>query len=289
MIYAGAVYALGIGWLTFADGFVPIAERASYLMKYGLLFGPPPNGMRMLMLALFAIILAVITWRGRRLILSAAAETERRLRLGRFLPAELTPLLADGQRSGLRRGEVRTIAALFVDLRGSTRIAARVPPEQMARTIGAFRELVSDAASRHGGVIDKFIGDGALVVFGLFGTAGEAASRGLDCALDLARELAAGRLADPAGAPLDAGIGLHCGACFVGVIDARDRLEFTAIGDGVNIAAKLEHATRRYGCRLLVSAATLDLAGRDGAAAGLAPVSVAGIDGGDASIEAFRL
>ncbi|MCF4127189.1 adenylate/guanylate cyclase domain-containing protein [Methylobacterium sp. SyP6R] len=199
----------------------------------------------------------------------ALRETARRAALSRFLPAELAPLLERGgsmaQGGGLRLGERRHAAIAFVDMRGSTTIAERADPETVAILVTGFRRCVAQAARETGGVIDKFMGDGALVVFGVPEARAEAAAQGLAFAERLEEGVAAWN-AESGEAPVRIGIGVHCGEVFVGVVGDDDRLEFTVLGDAVNVAARLEQATKTFGTTTLVSQAALDAAQVSGGA-----------------------
>ncbi|OAS25839.1 adenylate/guanylate cyclase domain-containing protein [Methylobacterium platani] len=198
----------------------------------------------------------------------ALREAGRRAALSRFLPAELTPLLERGgsldQGGGLRLGERRHAAIAFVDMRGSTAIAERADPETVAILVTGFRRCVAQAARENAGVIDKFMGDGALVVFGVPEARADAAAQALAFASRL-EALVAEWNAGTGEAPVRIGIGVHCGEVFVGVVGDDDRLEFTVLGDAVNVAARIEQATKTFGATTLVSQAALDAARVTGA------------------------
>jgi adenylate cyclase len=149
-------------------------------------------------------------------------------------------------------------------MRGSTAIAERANPETVAILVTGFRRCVAQAARETGGVIDKFMGDGALVVFGVPEARADAAAQALAFADRLEAEVAAWN-AGAAQDPVRIGIGVHCGEVFVGVVGDDDRLEFTVLGDAVNVAARLEQATKTFGVTTLVSQAALEAAQASGA------------------------
>ena len=166
--------------------------------------------------------------------------------LARFLPEEVAPRLAAGD-AGLREGRRQTASILFLDLRNSTALAERMDPKRLLIFITSFRRRVIAAARAHGGVVDKFIGDGALIVFGVPEASPDDAARALACARRLEALIAgwnAKRRFDP---PLRIGIGVHCGEILYGVVGDASRLELTVLGDAVNVAARLEQATKRLG------------------------------------------
>jgi len=139
--------------------------------------------MRLAMLLLLGALLVMAAYRGRRLLVRALDEAEQRGALTRFLPAEIASLITDGAfGGGLLPGRRQLAAILFVDIRDSTARAENLDPVDLATFIASFRRCVTRAASEHGGVIDKFIGDGALVVFGLPEPRPDDATRALACA-----------------------------------------------------------------------------------------------------------
>jgi adenylate cyclase len=126
-------------------------------------------------------------------------------------------------------------------------------PAQLAVFISSFRRRVLRAAALHGGVIDKFTGDGALILFGVPGARPDDARRALACGrtlLALVERWNAKRGFNP---PVRIGIGIHTGDVFCGVVGNDDRLEFTVVGETVNIASRIEQATKAAECSILAS------------------------------------
>jgi adenylate cyclase len=160
--------------------------------------------------------------------------------------------LADGGRGARLGGEVREIAALFVDLVGSTRLAAERPPQEVVALLNRFFAIVVDVVGRHGGWVNKFEGDAALVVFG----APVADDGCASAALAAARELD-GRLRRELPGSLCAGIGVSAGPALAGNVGAEHRLEYTVIGDPVNEAARLCDLAKRRPEQVVVSEAIL--------------------------------
>lgn len=130
-------------------------------------------------------------------------------------------------------GEVRELAALFVDLAGSTAFASRHSPQEIVSLLNRFFAVVVDVAEAHGGWANKFEGDAALCVFGAPTEQPDAAAR----ALAAGRELGT-RLGRP---ELDAGIGISAGPAVAGNVGAERTLEYTVIGDPVDPAAPANH------------------------------------------------
>jgi adenylate cyclase len=157
-------------------------------------------------------------------------------------------------------GEEIDVAVLFIDLIGSTELAAEKPPTEVVERLNEFFTVVIEVVERHGGTINKFEGDAVLAVFGAPVPRDDAA----DCALGAARELAR-RLPDEVD-ELKAGIGVSAGEVVAGNVGSEQRYEYTVIGDPVNEAARLCELAKDVDGRLMASAAAVDRAGEDEAA-----------------------
>jgi adenylate cyclase len=153
-------------------------------------------------------------------------------------------------------GEQVEAAVLFVDVIGSTELAATRSPAEVVSALNAFFAVVVEVTDRTGGFVNKFEGDGALCVFGAPVPREDAAT----CAL-LAARLLHERLENVRG--LSAAIGVSAGRVVAGNVGARERFEYTVIGDAVNEAARLTELAKTRPSRLLVSAAALTAADAD--------------------------
>jgi len=223
------------------------------------------NVMRWLMLGSTAFVLTAAAARARQLLRRAIGETVRRENLTRYLPAELAPALSEQGLEAVTRGKRQRVAVLFVDLQGFTTRAEAMSPEDLSAFVAAFRDRVGNAAERHGGVIDKYIGDAVMLLFGVPKPRDDDAARALACARAILDEVADWSQALTAAGepPVGVGIGISYGEVFSGAIGDRRRLEYTVLGDSVNIAARLEPLTRGFTTDLLVTEDLLTAAGED--------------------------
>src|SRR5947209_9771481 len=155
-------------------------------------------------------------------------------------------------------GEVREAAVLFVDVVGSTALAADTPPHEVVARLNAFFALVLEVVRDHGGWVNKFEGDAALCIFGVPTAVDDPAGRALAAARDLSRRL-------EANGPLAAGIGVSAGEVVAGNVGAEERFEYTVIGDPVNEAARLTEAAKQRSPRVLASGRALGRAGDEAA------------------------
>jgi adenylate cyclase len=157
-------------------------------------------------------------------------------------------------------GEQRDLSALFVDLVGSTRLAATQAPEEVVALLNDVFAAVVHVASEEGGWVNKFEGDAALCVFGAPAHDDDHAAHALRSARRLRKEL--NRLAERHPG-LDAGIGVSSGAAVAGNVGAEARFEYTVIGDPVNEAARLTEEAKARPARVLASGEAVERAGEE--------------------------
>jgi adenylate cyclase len=194
--------------------------------------------------------------------MAAGLRERERLRdlFGRHVGREVAQAALEGDGDVQLGGEVREVAAVFVDLIGSTSLAGRRPPTEVVALLNDFFRLVVDTVEEHGGWVNKFEGDAALCVFGAPTARPAAASDALRAARVIRARLDEGLYGG------DAGIGVSAGRAVAGNVGTEERFEYTVIGDPVNEAARLSELAKRRPERLLASAAVVERAGPDEAA-----------------------
>ena len=216
-----------------------------------------------------------------------AKRSERFIRtaFGQYLsPNVIEKLVADPEGLTLR-GEKRQMSFLFSDLAGFTALTERLPPGPLVETLQDYLDRMVEIALSHDGTIDKFMGDGVMVLFGAPGDQPDHAQRAVDCAIEMDRCAEKFRR-EQNQAGVDWGesrFGVHSGVATVGNIGGRRRFDYTAIGDAVNIASRLEGANRHLGTRVCVSA---EAAARYRGVC-LRPVGTLVLKGKEQGIEAF--
>ncbi len=177
----------------------------------------------------------------------------------------LNPTLVPLSRPGadLQFGDERTVTILFVDLRGSSRLAEQHLPFDVVFILNAFLEEMAQAVSTTQGHYSNFTGDGLMALFGLTGNARDGARRALDAAAAMLARLddLNIRMTGEFGEALKIGIGIHTGVAIVGRLGPPGAPFLTALGDTVNTAARLESLTKETGAPALVSSTTLQAAG----------------------------
>ena len=173
-------------------------------------------------------------------------------------------------------GELRNVCVMFLDIRNFSSYAAGARPEAVMAYLNTLFDFMIDVVNKHHGIVNKFLGDGFMAVFGAPIDDAERCTHAVGASLEILERLdrlnAAGKIH-----PTRVGIGLHMGEAVTGNIGSTDRKEYTIIGDVVNVASRLEQATKEFQARILISEAVRQ--SLDGAMSGvedLGPVALKG-------------
>jgi len=183
-------------------------------------------------------------------------EQDMRNVFSKFVPQQIIDeLLTRKSRTSMLAGEKRVLAILFSDIRSFTTLTEINPPEKVVSFLNRYLEMMCDIITSHGGMVDKFIGDAILAVFGAPQSWPDNGLRAVETALAMSRALGGFVAADielPPGG-LNIGIGVHLGDAIVGTIGSSAKFDYTVIGDTVNLASRLEGLTKQYQVRIIVS------------------------------------
>ena len=166
-------------------------------------------------------------------------------------------------RQRINIGEERYLVSMFVDMRGSTTLAEARLPFDVVFLINRFVEAASQAVIEAGGQPNQFVGDGVLALFGLDTDPATACRQALRAASAVAANVAYlnHQFATEVREPIQFGIGIHGGEVIIGDIGFRDHTVFTALGDAVNVAARLQDMTKSLDCKVIVSEEVCKTAG----------------------------
>ncbi len=178
----------------------------------------------------------------------------------RFLdPRVVHELMDQGRTAKSMSGQTQTLTVLFSDIRNFTTYSEQHSAEQVVAMLNRYFSMQVEVIFRHGGTLDKFIGDAIMAFWGAPAADPDHAANAVAAALEMAEHLEAFKLElGEAGAAFDVGIGIHCGPAVVGFIGSERRQDYTAIGDTVNLSSRIEGQTKDV-ARILVSDETRTL------------------------------
>jgi class 3 adenylate cyclase len=197
----------------------------------------------------------------------------------RFLPKTVVEAAFETPLELLQQPRLCQVTVMVTDLRGFTQFAENLAPVDVLHFLNRLQGLQSAIVEAHGGWVNKFMGDGMLAVFGAPDRLPDHQARALQAALAILREV-------HQVSPLAMGIGLHSGTVVAGCVGQEPRLEFTVIGDTVNVASRLEALTKVEGYPLLFSAATCEGLTADIPAL---PLGMRRLRGRDDSVDVYTL
>jgi len=271
VLLSGAIAAIGWGLLvlyvveTEAERMPITRDYVEYITSNALLLGAELD--KIITILLFSLVLAVALARAKTLLLRSVKEEQNARALSRFFDADVAERIksAEGElKAG--EGESREAAVLYLDLRGFTPLAARRPAQETVTLLADYQARMVPIIRRHGGAVDKFLGDGIMASFGAASpneVYAASALAALDEIMTTAESWESERSKAGLPAPRVNGA-VASGRVLFGVIGESDRLEYTVIGEPVNLAAKLEKENKVFRTRAVTDAATLALAQEQG-------------------------
>lgn len=257
-------------WLSSFTGLVAAAE----LLTVALLDRPSIDvsqnpeiyyhGERSFIIFLGGILAGAVGVQLRRQFAASIAAASARDRVTDLFGQHVSPQVVERlMKEGTAEArDIREVAVMFVDFRGFTAASrSKTPQDIVERLDGAFAVLV-DILERHGGIVNKFLGDGFLALFGAPFETRDAAPQAVAAAREMVEAM--DRVNVTSSWPLRIGIGIHLGEVVAGSVGSPRRKEYTVIGDTVNFASRLEALNKEFGSHLLISREVRDAAG-DGA------------------------
>ena len=175
---------------------------------------------------------------------------------GRYMSKEVVDGFLNGKVSlELGGGELKEMTVLMSDIRGFTEFSEKLPPQEVVNLLNRYFTEMVQAIAANGGTVDKFIGDAILAVFGWPLSRQEHEKLAVAAALDMKTRLAAlnAELVKEGRKPIAIGIAIHSGKAVAGNIGSQEKVQYTVIGDAVNVASRMESANKDYGTDLIVS------------------------------------
>ena len=244
--FTGAVAAAGyLGIAAWVLSFHGIATNHNHVIKAALMI-------------VTGAVAGLVVLRLRAKFRRAVEEAVSRERVTNLFGQHVSPSVVDRLLDNPPefRGDIREICVMFLDMRNFTEYARCRPPEAVVEFLNSNFAFMIETIDRHGGFINKFLGDGFLAIFGAPLDDPDAAPHAVAAAREI---LAETDERDVSGRswPLRVGIGLHLGSAVTGNVGSPRRKEFTAVGDTVNLASRLEQLTKEYLAWLIVSDAIM--------------------------------
>ncbi len=272
--WVGVIWAAGLAGVIYFGNQIPelsAAANAAFGSNETLITFLDPNSAivphRVQEIVIFFIVAAILGlkgWRSNQLLMRQAEVAAERANLSRYFPNNLVNLLASSSHD---IGAVRSqkVAVLFADIVGFTPIAEGNPPEKVMELLRRYHGVIEKAIFENGGTLDKYLGDGAMATFGTPETGPNDALNAFRAGWQIVEDMQqCNRECEARGDPeFQVSVGIHYGPAIIGDIGPSRRLEFAVVGDTVNVASRLESATRQLGCRMIASAELVAEIGRE--------------------------
>lgn len=220
-----------------------------------MLVSPHQYAVKGVLLALSGLLAGFFARSTRRQMEVALRTVEERDRAVSIFGQHVSPQVAEMllKQPLPTAGEERNVCVMFLDIRDFSRIAGDCTPSQVMDYLNRLFGFMIPVVNQHQGIVNKFLGDGFMAVFGAPVDDGEQCRHAVDTAFEILKGV--DRLNESATLPTTRlGIGLHMGQAVTGNVGSTDRKEYTVIGDVVNLASRIEQATKQFGARLIVSA-----------------------------------
>jgi adenylate cyclase len=244
-------------------GLVAAVEYASLALFWGsldttvqepVLTSLPQHLAKACILLVAGVAAGFVARRLRSSFTRAIESVEERSRIlgvfGQHVSPEVVERLVAGEAAG--RSEIRDVCVMFLDIRGFTAFAEKHGPEEVVAYLNAIFDAAVEAVTRHKGIVNKFLGDGFMAVFGAPVAEGNVCAQAVAAGREVLRRVEdlvrEGRIPETR-----VGMGMHAGPAVVGNIGSASRKEYTVIGDVVNVASRVEALNKELGSRLLVT------------------------------------
>ncbi len=236
--------------------------RVTEIPNPAILLSPTPLVIKGILFTMGGVVAGFVARQLRRRMVHAIEALEEKNRAIEMFGTHVSPKVAEAllKSGGDFAGEQKFVCVMFLDIRNFTSFSERTSPKDVVAFLDVLFEPLVTIVNRHGGIVNKFLGDGFMAVFGAPIAEGQPCREGILAALEIVKEVesmvSAGKIP-----PTKVGIGLHAGEAITGTVGARSRKEYTVIGDTVNLAARIEQLTKKFGVDVLVSDAVWNNAG----------------------------
>ncbi|HEY0762685.1 MAG TPA: adenylate/guanylate cyclase domain-containing protein [Pyrinomonadaceae bacterium] len=282
-IFTGAV--AGLEYTLLALYFIRTSSSAAI---EPILTGVPHHLLKGFLLFLTGVVTGLVTFQIRKRIISSYSAIEERNRISRTFGEYVSPEVM-GKLMELKpdlRSENKNVCVMFLDIRNFTGFAEKRSPEEVVEYLESLFEFMIEIVNRHHGIINKFLGDGFMAVFGAPLSDGKDCANAVNAAQEILtrvqHEVNTGTIL-----PTTVGIGLHAGEAVTGSIGSALRREYTVIGDVVNLAARIEKLNKRFDSQLLISEIVWQAVSTDGRKA--VPMGQVEVRGREQAIQIYQV
>ena len=196
-----------------------------------------------------------IAWRLEKVTDDAAKQERSSVTLGRYFSPDIRQEIENESFLDTKSSKEKKVAILFTDIVGFTKLSENMEPNQVLELLSKYQTKMVDAIFANGGTVDKFIGDSVMATFGTPISRGNDAQNALNCAkqMQLVMDKWDSDMSLQSNLKIKHRIGIHYGNCFAGNAGSDQRVEYTVIGDAVNLASIICEACKEVGCSLLIS------------------------------------
>ena len=257
-IIAGVTAAVGYAAVTLLASAVVTDPRVSLSLNWIIVTSPHyvvVRGIMYMVAGFTAGFVAVLIQRQMNRALAAADEHNQAIGIfGRHVSPQVVKLLVE--KRGVLEGEERDVCIMFLDIRDFSRFASAHTPVDVLAYVNTLFKSALPVVIDKGGIVNKLLGDGFMAVFGAPLHDEECCIHAVEAAQEILRRVDEMNRSD-SHTPTRIGIGLHYGRVIAGNVGGEDRMEYTVVGDVVNVAARVEQATKSLNARLLLSDAVL--------------------------------
>ncbi len=206
---------------------------------------------RLLIILIAGTLMSYLVRRVGKLLKISVATTIQKEQLRQFVSTGVATEIESGRASLDLTGHRQVVTIMFCDIQGFTRMSEKMPPEELLTLLNRYYETMAEEIFEHRGTLDKYLGDGIMALFGAPTKLDNSSLTGVECALAMLNKI--DEFNQRYGYRVSIGIGLHTAQVLVGNLGTPAYKNYTAIGDGVNIASRIESATRESGRPLLFS------------------------------------
>lgn len=231
-----------------------ILQRVKYDAAYSSLYYPGMHISRGLLLMLVGLVTGLVSLQIKKRMKRSRKTMEEKNRIISMFGQHVSPAVVGKllDQKGELGSEIRYVCMMFLDIRNFTKFSESRKPEEVVNYLNTLFDFMIDCINDNKGIINKFLGDGFMAVFGAPFSDGEDCRNAVNAALAiitrLGEEIRAGRIPDTG-----VGIGIHAGQAVTGNVGSSQRKEYTIIGDVVNLASRIEQLNKNYGSQILVS------------------------------------